>query len=154
MSEETPLALQIELACTGSATLRQPDCVRLVFDEPLLATIAKCLAALGALDLAGAEIALPLNAVATFTANGCPWPLEDRKDASFVVFSMQIHVEPERLHIEVLGAYGEDVLHGFVEFRDLPALREALRRLWRGSSEEILPDQRSSPSAAELGVPR
>ncbi len=154
MSEEIPLALQIALTCAGRATLRQPDCVRLVFDETLLAKISKCLAALCALDLTGTRITLPLDAVAPFTANDRPWPSEDRKDGGFVVFCLQMHIEPERLHIEVLEAYEEDVLNGFVEFRDQPALREALRRLWRGSFGEILPSPCNPPSAAELGVPR
>lgn len=154
MSEEIPLALQITLTCTGRATLHQPDCVHIVFDETLLAKISKCLAALGAIDLAGARITLPLDAVATFTANGRPWPSEDRKDASVVVLALQMHVEPERLHIEFREACGEDVLDGFVEFCDLPALREALRRPWRGSSGEIPPGLRSAPSAIGVGVPR
>lgn len=147
MSEETPLALQIALTCAGRATLSQPDCVRIVFDEPLLTRISKSLAALGALDLAGARITLPLDAVATFTANGRPWPSEDRKDASFVVFSLRMHVEPERLHIEFREAYEKDVLDGFFEFRDLPALREALRQLWRWSEEEPLHGTRNAPPA-------
>lgn len=136
MPKDQPLALSVALTCTGRATLRQPDCVHLVVDAPLLARISKSLAALSALNIAGARITLPFDASATFTGKGSPWPMEDRKDACFVVLSLQLHVEPNGLHIEVREVYDEDVLHGAIEFRDQPALREALRRQWRESVEE------------------
>lgn len=138
MSKQKKLAMPVALTCAGAATLAQPDRLHLVIGDQLLCDIAKALAALAALQVANSRITIPLGTTDGFTASSEPWPSGDRKDGRFAVSSVWLHVEPQRLHIEVWESYGDDVLHGFVEFAQLPTLRDALKRQRRASEEELL----------------
>lgn len=133
-----PLAARVALSCIGSATQHHPDRLQLVFDEPTLRSIAKALAALGAMEEIGAQITLPLGDSDAFSCNGRRWTSKSGDDGSFVVSSLWMHVEVERLHIEVWERHSEDELHGFVEFAETPALHEAIGRQQRWSEEDLL----------------
>jgi len=150
MLECKPLAARIALSCIGSATQRQPDRLHLVFNEPLLRSIAKALAALDAIDEIGAQLTLPLGDSDAFFRHGRPWTSRNGDDGSFVVSSLWVHVEAERLHIEVWEAYGDDELHGFVEFDEMPALRAAVEQHRRWSEEDLL--QRLCATPTELAA--
>src|SRR6218665_3803432 len=95
-----PLARRIALSCTGSTPQRQPDRLHLVFYEPLLRAIAKVLAALDAIDEIGAQITLPLSDSEAFFRHGRTWTSRNADDGSFVVSSLWVHVESERVHVE------------------------------------------------------
>lgn len=156
MLEPKPLAARVALSCTGPATLHHPDRLQLVFGEPLLRSIAKALAALDAIDEIGAQITLPLGDSDAFSHHGRPWTSKSGDDGRFVVSSLWVHVEAERLHIEVWEAHSDDELHGFVEFAEAPALREAIEQHRRWSEEDLL--QRlctapTEPTAASAPAP-
>lgn len=138
MSREKPLSVSVELTCCGAATLRQPDRLRLVFDEPLLRSIAKALAILGALNEIGAWATLPLSDAHAIAVNGLPWAPSSDEGGNFVVSSIWMHVESDRLHIEIWEAHGDDELRGFVEFADHPAVCSAAERQMRWAEEELL----------------
>lgn len=129
---------RIALTSTGTATLRHPDRLDLVFTGPLLRSIAKALAILDTFDETDAQLTLPLGDIDTFFCNGRPWPLKDGSDGNFVVSSSWIHVEANQLHIEVWESYSNDELHGFVEFAEMPTLREAAERYRRESEDGII----------------
>lgn len=138
MLERKPLAARVALSCTGAATLHHPDRLHLVFDEPLLRSIAKALAALDAIDEIGARITLPLGDSDAFSCHGRPWTSKNSDDGRFVVSSLWVHVEAERLHVEVWETDSDDELHGFVEFAEAPALREAIGQHRHWSEEDLL----------------
>lgn len=138
MSQENPPSASVELTCCGAATLRQPDRLRLVFDEPLLRSIAKALATLRALNEIGAHLTLPLGDAQAFAANGRPWAPKSGDGGDFVMSSVWMHVEPDRLHIEVWEAHGDDELHGFVEFAEHPLLSAAAEQQIHWAEEELL----------------
>lgn len=156
MLEPKPLAARVALSCIGSATLHHPDRLQLVFGEPLLRSIAKALAALDAIDDIGAQITLPLGDSDAFSYHGRPWTSKSGGDGRFVASSLWVHVEAERLHVEVWEAHSDDELHGFVEFAEAPALREAIEQHRRWSEEDLL--QRlctapTEPAAASAPAP-
>lgn len=157
MSQEKPLTARVALTCCGTSTLRQPDQLRLVFDPLLLRAIAKALAVLGALNEIGARLTLPLGDVQAFYAGGRPWTTRSGDQGAFVVSSIWMHVEPERLHIEVWESHGGDELHGFVEFAEHPALRAAAEQHLRSVEEDLLQDLYAAggdtPATATVSVP-
>lgn len=138
MLERKPLATRVALSCTGSATLHHPDRLHLAFDEPLLRSIAKALAALDAIDEIGSQITLPLGDSNAFSYNGRPWTSKNGDDGRFVASSLWVHIEAERLHVEVWESHSDDELHGFVEFAEAPVLREAIEQQRRWSEEDLL----------------
>ncbi len=138
MSQEKPLSASVELTCCGAATLRQPDRLQMVFDEPLLRSIAKAVIILGALNEIGACVTLPLGDAQAFAANGRPWAPKSGDGGDFVISSIWMHVEPDRLHIEAWEAHGDDELHGFVEFAEHPAVRSAAEQQMHWAEEELL----------------
>lgn len=137
-TQEKPLSARVALTCCGTATLRQPDQLQLVFDPPLLRAMAKALALLGALNEIGAHLTLPLVNAQAFSAGGRPWTASSGDHGRFVVSSTWMHVEPERLHIEVWESHGDDELHGFVEFAQHPAVRQAAEPYLRCAEEDLL----------------
>ncbi|MDI9688526.1 hypothetical protein [Burkholderia cenocepacia] len=138
MLELKPLVARVALTCTGSATLRQPDRLQLTFDEPLLRSIAKALAILAVIDETGTQITLPLGDTDAFFCNGSHWSSKAGSDGGFVVSTSWIHVDSERLHVEVWDSYSDDELHGFVEFAEMPALREATEQHRCWAEENLL----------------
>lgn len=153
MSREKPLTAKVALTCVGTATLRQPDRLQLIFDEPLLRSIAKALAMLRALNEIGARLTLPLGDEQAFSVNGRPWTPRNGDQGEFAVSSIWMHVEPERLHIEVWESHGDDELHGFVEFAEHPALRPAAEQHLRWAEEELLQGLCVAPGDAPAAAP-
>ncbi|MFT3815793.1 MAG: hypothetical protein QM740_20915 [Acidovorax sp.] len=154
MPEQNVLVLHVALTCVGMATLAQPDQVRLVFDEPMLRSVCKALVSLDALQIPYGRVTIPLGTTDAFTAAGRPWLIQDDTVGHFVVSSLWLHVEPERLHIDVWESHSDDVLDGLIEFSKVPALRTAIERQRRASEEELLMSVCAAPAAgvAETGV--
>lgn len=139
MSQEEPLTVKVALTHDGKATLRQPDQLQLVFDQPLLQSIAKALTALEVQNEAAAWLTMYLGESLAFFASGRPW-LARGDDHDFVVSSVWMHVEPDRLCFEIWESSSDDQLAGTVEFAENATLRPAVEQHRRWAEDSLVRD--------------
>ncbi|MEO3714107.1 hypothetical protein [Roseateles flavus] len=138
MSDQTSISVRVELTCIGTATLYRPDRLDLSFDAPLLVTISQALSALSALNQFGASVMLPLRDLDSYFRQGRPWQVRDISEGRFAAACAWLHVEPERFHVEVWEACGDDELHGLVELSEAPRLQQALQARQSMARQELL----------------
>lgn len=149
MSQEDPLSATIALERYGAATLRQPDQLRMVFDQPLLRTIAKALATLAVQGEAEAWLTLYLGHCLTFLAGGAPWRTQGN-DGDFAVSAVWMHVATGRLSFEIWESRGEDQLHGSIELPRGSTLRAAIEQHLHWAGDSLLQDLRALQAAWRL----
>lgn len=138
MSEQKSMTARIALQCKGSATLRRPDELEIVFNEGILWALEKTRAIIYAINEIDTELTLCLNHLKPFFRGGLPWPAESTTKGDFVVSYLWMHVQDESLRFEIWDARSSDKLHGFLKFADVPGLCEVIEQDRRFAVEDIL----------------
>lgn len=138
MFGEDPLSAKVPLTHSGTQTRRQPDQLRLVFDQPLLRSMAKALAVLAAFNEERVQLTLPLGDRLAFSEKDQPWSLKQRGKRRFLVSGTWLQIRPQGLHIEVWQFYGDDMLHGEIDFAKTPDVRAAAECYLRWAEEDLL----------------
>lgn len=150
MSQKEPLTASIALERCGTVTLRQPDQLHLVFDQPLLRSIAKALATLTAQNEAKAWLTLYLGHNLPFFAPSSPWRPRGDDDGDFVVSAVWMHVTADALSFEVWESRGDDQLHGSIKLPENFALRTAVEQHLHWAEDSLLQDLHALCAAHRL----
>jgi len=139
MSQQGPLTVKVALTHHGVETLRQPNQLQLVVDQPLLRSVAKATVTVAMQNEATAWLTLYLGDSPAFLASDRPW-LARGDGHDFVVSAVWLHVEPDRLCVEIWESNSGDQLTGTVEFAEHPALRAAVEQQRRWAEDSLVRD--------------